>query len=202
MDRLRILTGSLQGAVVELPGEKIAVGRSPDNAICLEDASVSDHHATLTCRGRDWVVQDAGSEQGTFVRGKKIRTADLRNGDTLAFGEVKMLFEAPEKQTCVSSGQVFVPTSSADTGWLGRESVSKQAGRRLTTIAVGGLLQVIVIGAVAVGGYWIYQKLHHRTPDIETASSNPGPWTSPSATLAPSVSTTISVPVAGPPPLR
>lgn len=198
MDKLRILTGSLQGAVIELLGEEITVGRAPDNAVCLDDESVSEHHATLAYRGQDWMVQDAGSAHGTFVRGKKVRTAKLQNGDVLAFGSVELLLEATEKKPSLQAGQVFAPAASVDTTWLRRRGAIK----RLLISTVRNLLQLIVFAAVAYGGYWMYQKLRRMGPDTETTSPSAAhavSWASPPAAPALSVPTGTPVPAASQP---
>jgi LysM repeat protein len=50
----------------------ITIGRSPDNDIAIDDAEVSRHHARLTRRGNDWILEDLGSRNGTTVNGRRI----------------------------------------------------------------------------------------------------------------------------------
>jgi CheY-like chemotaxis protein len=54
---------------------------------------ISRHHARITRRGREIVVEDLGSMNGTFVNGKKVipyHPRVLRNGNELQLGELKL----------------------------------------------------------------------------------------------------------------
>ena len=50
----------------------VTVGRDQDNDIIVEDAEVSRHHARLTLQGNNWVLEDLGSRNGTFVNGQRL----------------------------------------------------------------------------------------------------------------------------------
>lgn len=94
MDKLYFLNGPIEGAIVEFLGEKITVGRAPDNDICIEDETVSVHHAVILRQDGNWMVKDLQSMNGTFIEGTKIaRPAKLRNGNTVIFGTVEARFE-------------------------------------------------------------------------------------------------------------
>ena len=43
------------------------IGRAADNTIVLSDERVSAHHARITFTGGQWVLEDLGSRNGTFV---------------------------------------------------------------------------------------------------------------------------------------
>jgi hypothetical protein len=43
------------------------IGRAADNTIVLGDESVSAHHAKLAYTGGQWLLEDLGSRNGTFV---------------------------------------------------------------------------------------------------------------------------------------
>lgn len=68
-----------------------SVGRDEGNAVVLEDTFISGEHARLMWNGRGWTVQDLESTNGTYVNGKRIKkSAAVRPGDTLQFGNVKV----------------------------------------------------------------------------------------------------------------
>lgn len=71
---------------------RAGLGRSHDNALCLNDSTVSSFHAafTLTLNGTLWLT-DLGSSNGTFVNEVRLGEGDkviVRAGDKLRFGDV------------------------------------------------------------------------------------------------------------------
>ena len=56
----------------ELTEEVITLGRISDNALQIDHASVSSHHAELTLRGENYALKDLGSTNGTRVNGHTI----------------------------------------------------------------------------------------------------------------------------------
>lgn len=82
-------TGPLAGQSVPL-GQGLRVGRERDCHVCVEDGSVSRHHADLVPGPQGWVLRDLGSSNGTTVNGARIQGEVLLRGDeSLAFGGVK-----------------------------------------------------------------------------------------------------------------
>ncbi|MDP2874554.1 MAG: FHA domain-containing protein [Holophaga sp.] len=74
--------------------EGLTVGRGPGNALCLEDASVSSHHAVFRHTGGQWLLQDLDSTNGTWVNGNRIQgRAWLSPGDAVRFGVVNVRLE-------------------------------------------------------------------------------------------------------------
>jgi hypothetical protein len=75
--------------------ERVTIGRTNNNDVVLEDASVSRFHAYFEQADGQWVVVDAGSRNGSFISGKKLpgRTpTPLFNGMVLRIGTVKLTF--------------------------------------------------------------------------------------------------------------
>jgi hypothetical protein len=66
------------------------VGRSPDNDVVLDHATVSNHHARLSWSGTALVVEDLSSANGTFVDGQRVTTARTRPGADLRVGQVAL----------------------------------------------------------------------------------------------------------------
>ena len=74
----------------ELVDEVITLGRVSDNAIQIDDASVSSRHAQLTLGGNgNYQLKDLGSTNGTRVNGAPATEAALRNGDRIRFGQIE-----------------------------------------------------------------------------------------------------------------
>jgi HD-GYP domain-containing protein (c-di-GMP phosphodiesterase class II) len=87
-----VLSGPLAGAVVEV-GDKLTLGRRPENTLRLRDDQVSRYHAIIERRGEQYVVEDLGSRTGTMLDGRPIeRSAPLTNGSQLVIGETVLRF--------------------------------------------------------------------------------------------------------------
>lgn len=81
-------------------GETFTVGRSGDNDLTLEgDASVSREHAAIRRAEGGYVVEDLGSQNGTYVErsGSRMRVTaptELADGDTIAIGDARLVYSA------------------------------------------------------------------------------------------------------------
>jgi DNA-binding SARP family transcriptional activator len=70
------------------------IGRSPENDIVLEDASVSRQHAVIVDTGSSFVIADLRSANGVQVQCKRIRpSATLTDGDHIAICDHEFTFE-------------------------------------------------------------------------------------------------------------
>ena len=80
------LVVSFQGTVEGhyfLDKDRFAIGRKPDNDICLEGPGVSNIHAVLVTIGNDHVLEDAASTNGIQVNGIKVTKHILQNNDVI-----------------------------------------------------------------------------------------------------------------------
>jgi pSer/pThr/pTyr-binding forkhead associated (FHA) protein len=80
---------------------RVTVGRTANNDIVLEDASVSRFHAWFQPddSGKGWVLYDAGSRNGTQLSGKRLAPkvpAPLTSGQKLRVGAVELTFLSAE----------------------------------------------------------------------------------------------------------
>ena len=73
--RLVVVEGALAGTTVPLSGLPITIGRADDSTVVLTDDFVSNHHARLVPRGDAWLLEDAGSTNGTFLDGQRVSSA-------------------------------------------------------------------------------------------------------------------------------
>lgn len=77
----------------ELTEATTTIGRSPENAIQIDDPSVSGRHAQLHQVGEAYHLQDNDSTNGTRVNGESITTVALKEGDHIRFGKVDACYE-------------------------------------------------------------------------------------------------------------
>jgi hypothetical protein len=86
---LQQLSGQGRGRRVEFSRGPVLLGRSPDAELRFDahaDIDVSARHAVLELEGERWVIRDAGSRNGTFVGGKRIRERVLLDRDEIELG--------------------------------------------------------------------------------------------------------------------
>jgi pSer/pThr/pTyr-binding forkhead associated (FHA) protein len=72
--RVTVVDGPHAGASVALTSLPVTIGRAADSNIVLNDDYVSNQHAQLVPRGREWLITDTGSTNGTFIGTKKVTT--------------------------------------------------------------------------------------------------------------------------------
>lgn len=90
---LRGLSGTVTGKTFPLAGT-VVVGRVAGVDLRVDDDSVSRRHAELEVQGRDVVLRDLGSANGTTVNGNPIsEDTPLSPGDIIQFGVVEMMYE-------------------------------------------------------------------------------------------------------------
>src|SRR4051794_34418946 len=72
------------------------IGRASANTVRLADRTVSRYHARISSDPERATIQDAGSSFGTWVDGRRLDApAPLRDGATVAVGDVELLVERP-----------------------------------------------------------------------------------------------------------
>ena len=69
-----------------LYGGTYRIGRDNHQEISLGHPAVSKHHALLEQRGRRWLLQDSGSTNGLWWRGRRVQELLLADGDVVRFG--------------------------------------------------------------------------------------------------------------------
>ena len=84
---------TLLGKRFVLDDSPTRIGRGTDNHIVLDSDSVSRRHAHLETRGKNWIVTDDGSTNGSYVNDEQVhREVVLRNGDRLKIGSTIFKF--------------------------------------------------------------------------------------------------------------
>ncbi len=97
LPRIHIQGGGLGQRTVELAGAT-TVGRAADNAIVLDDSSVSRTHAMLLVEDDDVLLLDLESSNGTAVNGRPALPDEpvrLADGDVVTIGKIILRYEAP-----------------------------------------------------------------------------------------------------------
>src|SRR4026207_845788 len=94
MARLVLLSEGLTGRTFDLKSARTTVGRVPDNDFQIGEGSVSSHHAEILLQGKDVLIKDLDSTNGTFINGERITDGVLKPGQILRLGMIEMRLEA------------------------------------------------------------------------------------------------------------
>jgi pSer/pThr/pTyr-binding forkhead associated (FHA) protein len=87
MRKLQIILPDGTESTHELTEDVVTVGRLSDNAIRIDDASVSSHHAQFTLSGGEYQLKDLNSTNGTRVNFARRRQAAFwKDRGILSFG--------------------------------------------------------------------------------------------------------------------
>ena len=82
-----VLAGPNHGALIVLEADDTTIGRGRGCSICISDEGLSRLHARIVRRADGFWVQDAGSKNGTYLRGERlVRGEKLEDGDRIALG--------------------------------------------------------------------------------------------------------------------
>ena len=74
------------GQVVSVGEAPFTMGRHATNKLPIDDDSISRFHARFVCEGGEYFVEDLGSRNGTFIQGKRITRAAIKDDDWVQFG--------------------------------------------------------------------------------------------------------------------
>lgn len=85
---LLITGGPLTGTIIPLGTAVITIGRSPSSTLVIDDPYASSRHATISNHDGDWIIEDAGSTNGSFVDEERlIEPVRLAPGVTVRIGQ-------------------------------------------------------------------------------------------------------------------
>ncbi len=74
-------------------GEITTLGRGPDNSIRFDNVAVSGNHAVIRRRpDGEFILEDLGTTNGSFVGSDRVSMRVLLDGDTVTLGNVSFLF--------------------------------------------------------------------------------------------------------------
>ena len=74
------------------------IGRHTNNQLILKDSSVSNVHAIIDTEGERFIIRDNESTNGIRVNSKRVRTAELHDGDEVTIGRWKSVFLQPDTE--------------------------------------------------------------------------------------------------------
>lgn len=84
MYKLVVIGGKLRGEEFTLEEGETTLGRDPSCEIPIGVSGVSKRHLRITLKGDNAFLEDLGSSNGTFINGKLVKKAVLKNKDKIA----------------------------------------------------------------------------------------------------------------------
>jgi ABC transport system ATP-binding/permease protein len=136
------------------------IGRAPDNDIVVADVMASRHHARMVAAESGVQIQDAHSINGTFVNGRRVKSAALRDNDVVTIGNVDFVFvgrnlvrrtEAAATTGGLEVHEVGVMLKRGDVTLLDRMSLTARPGTLTAVIGPSGsgksTLAKVIVGA-------------------------------------------------------
>jgi len=94
---LLVINGANRGSRFEITSaEDAVIGRSVGCSVRLDDSEVSRQHARITHDGRDFLLKDLKSANGTRINGRLTTEAVLCNGDNVQLGSSVLAFQLAE----------------------------------------------------------------------------------------------------------
>ena len=160
---LTMTRGPGPGTRFDIGAAPVTIGRQDQCDVQVKGTWVSRQHTRIAWSGTEYVVEDLGSTNGTFVNGERISgPRALKSGDLLQLGtKVELVFQAsvpaPAHEEPALPGIAPSPTSSAGPPQPyappsepvrdQKESILRRKGTRVWAMALLGLLLIVAIGA-------------------------------------------------------
>ena len=93
-----MFSGKLRGKSFALPPQgKVILGRSKEASITVPDVNLSRAHCCVAATPQGYMLEDLDSTNGTYLNGKRLKQALLRENDRIVIGETEMEFRARER---------------------------------------------------------------------------------------------------------
>lgn len=93
--RLVCVSSNFAGLEAVLDKPVVVVGRTADNDIVINHRSISRHHAQIVEENGRYTIMDMQSVNGVRVNGEEYGKVELRRGDLIDLGHVRLRFIAP-----------------------------------------------------------------------------------------------------------
>ena len=157
------MSDDVKGTTFTIEEDETVIGRAPENAVPVNDPSVSGRHCVILREGARFTLKDLGSTNGTRVNGHTVQEAKLHPKDLLQIGSVEFLIDGQDIEGAeddggtsveVTPGPAAAPDSFASVSPFGARQRDAK-GRWIVILALLGLL------ALAAVGLFLYQLLTH-----------------------------------------
>ncbi len=159
------------------PRGKVTIGRGPRPSICIDDPSISRLHAILDM-GAEFVVEDAGSTNGTRVGGRSLAPGERRAvafGEPVEIGSVVIMIvlawaasdEVPANQLVAHSPalarEITAPEDDTGERVITIEPAMQHIHRIARRVAASDI-SVLILGETGSGKEILAEAIHDHSP--------------------------------------
>jgi hypothetical protein len=137
MPSLVFVAGPIAGRRYRLAQGDYIIGRRSDCQIFVPDMRVSRQHARVREEDSGWVIEDLGSNNGTFLNGTKVQNAPLRPDDEIQIAgnriRVEEITASPGTERKFPEGHVTIVDVASRSILRSREEEISKGGFKSTT---------------------------------------------------------------------
>ncbi len=172
------ISTDLNGQKFTLDKTEITIGRTEDNDICLPHRSVSSNHAKIVFDGGVFRIIDLDSANGILVNSEEYARVDIRKGDIIELGHVKLKYVAPGEDLNSILNQVPATGASASATTpstmidASMPELNPASGKGKILGIVAAVAVIIGITAVAVMNWPTGNNAKTDTPETDLKAAN------------------------------
>jgi len=156
---LTVRQGPQPGRSFSLARPAIIIGREAGNDVAINDPQISRRHASLTWDGRQFIIQDLGSANGTFVNGVRLSgPRALQPGDVIGLGPTVLLGFQAALPVYAPPPPVAPPPPAPPYPPRVPRPPARGLGRILAPLVVLLGLCILLAAAAAAGYYFLWPR--------------------------------------------
>ncbi len=154
--KLDVISGGTANGVT-FEKDVVTVGSAPDNDLPIQDDTVSRYHCKIYLEGDQYVIEDLGSTNGTFVNRVQVKEAYLKPECIVNLGKSEMRFMPVDETVRV------VPSKRSEFGELkGSDAKMREIYAILEKIAPTDA-SIIVEGETGTGKEVVARSIHQES---------------------------------------
>lgn len=158
---LVIRQGPQAGMSFPLVGNQMTMGREEGLEISLQDPESSRRHARISWQAGQYIIEDLGSTNGTFVNGIQITTPQVLNaGDSVGVGQTALVFQVAG--TAMGAPQYQPPTHHPAAPPVEMHTAPAESGNnqmlQYALYGCGCLLLLLICALIAVAVWAIFNQ--------------------------------------------
>lgn len=140
---LVLLNDASQETVFDVEWPAIMIGRTEENEIAIDHASISRHHAKIVCEEGVYKLYDLDSANGVLVNGQEFKVCDLRWGDVIELGEIRLQFTQATEELMAQASKSSVANRATPASRSLNLNVIIGATTLLILLGMGGIYTVM-----------------------------------------------------------